>query len=68
VTCRPQYKILILTQTQIDQLESYLGVAKNNLADHASGDCEDLKEEIENQIDKQRFQHKTKLLTVLKHS
>lgn len=59
---RKTYKRLIFDIDQLDQLESYLSIATENIAPHASPDCEKFYDITKKQIDDQKFEHKRNLL------
>lgn len=58
---KPRYKQIILDETQIDQLGSYLQIAVNNLADHSVRDGIELLNYFHSEIDKQKWSFKKEL-------
>lgn len=58
---KPRFKKLILDQTKIDQINSYLEIAKQNLVEHAKPDCEKFIDDILKQLNKQKFKQKKDL-------
>lgn len=55
------YKVIILDRVQIDQLESYLQVAKDCINPVSYWDLERFIKVVEKQLDKQKFEHKKNL-------
>lgn len=57
----PKYKKVIFYLTELDELEAYLQIARDNIAEHAKGDCLRFIENVERQIKKQPFRVKKDL-------